>query len=336
MAEDNIAISENNKPNRKYGPIGQFLQRVGSNWGLSFIFTKIWAVRFRPADSFASDNLVTNISSILKSYDDINNFTKFMSASESELYYNLLNLTSESKEGVPISDFIHFILANKITIPEEKMVLQTTQSINQNDAGGLIFSRIGGGRFNEVMRSVDITFLDTNKEFTDYIIKPWIIASAHRGLIETSQLPNLKCNIEATFFAKSGPNYQPVDGEFNVFFNEPYTTDETIYTNHNVPAVKPNLVSANQPFIWEAKAKETEVKKLDFNDKAMLGIHGAKVHNDPDEPYKRKKIIFHGCLPVSLPSKGYNYSNSMGNDEVMTTVKFSYEYYTVENEVKNA
>ena len=35
----------------KYGPIGTFLDKVSRNWGLSFIFTKIWAVKFTQYES---------------------------------------------------------------------------------------------------------------------------------------------------------------------------------------------------------------------------------------------------------------------------------------------
>ena len=66
--------------------------------------------------------------------------------------------------------------------------------------------------------------------------------------------------------------------------------------------------------VWTEQTKETEVTTP-----------------TEEEPKLRKRIIFHGCVPISVPSKSYNYSSDMGIEETMTTVKFSYEYYTVEN-----
>ena len=68
----------------KYGPIGTFLDKVSRNWGLSFIFTKIWAVKFAQYGSY-NDNLANNILSILKEYDDTNNFKSFCSSRGQQL-----------------------------------------------------------------------------------------------------------------------------------------------------------------------------------------------------------------------------------------------------------
>lgn len=287
----------------KYGPIGTFLDKVSRNWGLSFIFTKIWAVKFAQYGSY-NDNLANNILSILKEYDDTNNFKSFVEetadASKDSLYYNLLNFNDNKTIGVKVANEMHFALANKITLPEEKMSLYQTSNFNVEAKGGIIQSRIGGNRLDNVDRTVDITFLDTNKEFYEYVIKPWIIANAHRGLIECKELPNLKCNIITSYFAKSSPNNKINTVKTN--------------TTYNILKSLGSAASKSQPMVWTEQTKETEVTTP-----------------TEEEPKLRKRITFHGCVPISVPSKSYNYSSDMGIEETMTTVKFSYEYYTVEN-----
>lgn len=295
--------------NTNYGPIGTFLQKISNDWGLNFVFTKIWAVNFTRYNSSTGGNLCDNIKRIFAMYGDINELSKFVPTNTS-LYYSLLDLDINSKEAVRVgSKAIHFALANKITIPQESMALNRSSLIPEDSRGGNLDARLGGARLNDVQRSVNITFLDTNKEFCDYIIKPWIVASAHRGLIESTELPNLKCDIDVTFFAKSSPDFKVSQVNF-----------EKQYSVPNYPLTRKS-------------AKEMDQKKWWGDEQPFTWKEEKIVRNvaDPneDEPCLRKHIIFHGCFPIDLPSKSYNYANEMGNDETMTTVKFSYEWYTV-------
>lgn len=277
------------------GPIPSFLEKVSSSWGLSFVFTKIWAVHFSPIDS--SNTLGESIYQVLKTYDDINKFTEYVN-SENNLYRNLLK--SEDNVTVDVGSTKHFILANKISIPNESVFISSTNSLNQENSGGAIWGRLGGARENNVSKSVDITFLDTNKELIDLIIKPWIIAVSHRGLVETSLLPNLKCNIEAYFFAKSSPNAR----------TNPSGDKITITSNY--PQYYERQSMSTEPFTWASQGVEVPVASFNEN-----------------QPYLRKRIVFKNCVPISVPQKNYNYAQDMGNDETMTEVKFSYDWYEI-------
>lgn len=279
------------------GPIPNFLDKVSSNWGLSFIFTKIWAVHFSPIDS--SRTLGEAIYTVLKAYDDINKFTDYVN-SDSNLYKNLLK--SENNITVDLPDAKHFILANKISIPNESVFIGSTNTPNQETAGGAIWGRFAGSRENNAGRTVDITFLDTNKELVDLIIKPWIIAVAHRGLIESSFLPTLKCHIIAYFYAKSSPNAKTTPN------------GDKITITSNYPQYYKTQSLNTEPFVWASQGKEVLVSSFNEN-----------------QPYLRKRIIFRNCVPVSVPQKNYNYAPDMGNDETMTEIKFSYDWYEIDD-----
>ena len=57
---------------KKIGPIPSFLNKISNNWGLSFIFTKIWGITFHPSRGLNS--LASSIQNVLTKYDDINDF----------------------------------------------------------------------------------------------------------------------------------------------------------------------------------------------------------------------------------------------------------------------
>lgn len=54
---------------KKIGPIPSFLNKISNNWGLSFIFTKIWGITFHPSRGLNS--LASSIQNVLTKYDDI-------------------------------------------------------------------------------------------------------------------------------------------------------------------------------------------------------------------------------------------------------------------------
>lgn len=278
------------------GPIPSFLDKISNSWDLSFIFTKIWAVNFSPSRNDSS-TLGQSIYAVLKKYNDINKFTSFVN-SDSNLYKDLLS--SPTNLSVEVASNRHFILANKISVPEESVFVGSTNIPIQEMAGGAIWGRFGGSRYNDSSRTVDITFLDTNRELIDLIIKPWIIAVAHQGLISANELPNLKCDIKAYFFAKSSPRAKTGINK------------DSITITSNYPQYYKSQSLKTEPFTWASQGKSVSVSS--FNE---------------TEPCLRKVIIFKNCVPISVPQKNYNYANDMGNDETMTEVKFSYDWYEV-------
>ena len=162
---------------KKIGPIPSFLNKISNNWGLSFIFTKIWGITFHPSRGLNS--LASSIQNVLTKYDDINDFLSFIN-SDGNIYRNILG----NNEAISnrIAEIESFILANKISIPNENVSISFPASVQIPNAGGLIQGRVGEGRRSN-FNDLSITFLDTNRELVEYIIKPWIIAVAHQGWI---------------------------------------------------------------------------------------------------------------------------------------------------------
>lgn len=288
------------------GPIPNFLMRVSNNWNLTFVYPKIWAIKFSPAtNNNKGDNLHQNIVKALKRWGDKNGYASVIE--KDNIYSDLLS-NSESNYHIDVGGTNaakHFILANKVTIPQESVTIMTSGRPTNEFASGAISGRIGASRYNDVNRSVDITFLDTYGEFNEYITKPWIIAAANQGLIEDSSLGTLKCNIEAYFFAKASPS----QGIIRESLDTTYSDLRTAPTN-----LDPSDGTWSDTYIDKVNVK-----------RSVSGLR-----DTPVGPFLRKKIVFYNCVPVNMPAKNYNYAPEIGNDEAMTTIKFNYDYYVIE------
>lgn len=57
---------------------------------------------------------------------------------------------------------------------------------------GFLRTTVGAGR--EAYSAVQIVFLDTNISFADNVIRPWVITTAHLGMIARSGADNYRCN----------------------------------------------------------------------------------------------------------------------------------------------
>ena len=115
--------------------------------------------------------------------------------------------------------------------------MTTANTIDESSLGGILAGRVGANRYNNPQgRRVKMSFIDTNFNFAERIVKPWIIACAHRGLVESSELPELKCNIHLYLFAKSSPNYR-VDRTVYSYIDSSNRTilEESIGANENTP-----------------------------------------------------------------------------------------------------
>jgi hypothetical protein len=64
------------------------------------------------------------------------------------------------------------------------------EGLQQN---GFIRTTTGNGR--DAFQNLQIVFLETNVSFVDNVIRPWVIATAHLGMIARSGEDNYRCNI---------------------------------------------------------------------------------------------------------------------------------------------
>ena len=69
-------------------------------------------------------------------------------------------------------------------------------------AGGFLTGVVGSDRAKNSSRSLTIDFLETNLDFIDLIIRPWMVTAAYRGLL-ARKTRNFKANIEIVQFTRS-------------------------------------------------------------------------------------------------------------------------------------
>jgi hypothetical protein len=81
------------------------------------------------------------------------------------------------------------LFAQAVQIPGESMVANP-EGLQTN---GFIRGFVGGGR--DTFPSLQVTFIETNISFVDNVIRPWIIATSHLGLIARSGEDNYRGTI---------------------------------------------------------------------------------------------------------------------------------------------
>ena len=124
-----------------------------------------------------------------------------------ESFLNAPSVSKNFSDGVdPSSGEIFF--ANGVKIPGEgsdfgRVGMYTAAS---NVAGGLLSSPILKGRKN--LTNLEISFLETNTSFIDFIMRRWIIAASQYGLFARSaaSAQNFKTDITITFLDKNTQN----------------------------------------------------------------------------------------------------------------------------------
>lgn len=279
------------------GPIPEFLEKVSNNWGLTFVYPKIWCVTFAPVSGANStSNLGIAIQRVLTTYGDINNFKHVFNTS-SNPYGKILNTPSEV--NISVGNSKHFLLANKISIPGEHLQIGSGNLPSADSAGGILWGRASNSRISNPASAnkFKISFFDTNKEIIDLLIKPWLIAVSYQGLIEDATCPQLKCNISASFFAKSSARAT-------------VSRNKELQISSNIPQYYNN----KQNSTWATSNATTKVSQL-----------------SEDQPFLRKTVTFVNCVPINIPEKHYNFGGDVGIDEILTDIEFSYDYYKIED-----
>jgi len=109
-----------------------------------------------------------------------------------------------------VSDFESgFLLAQAVNMPTESFDVQNKQ---MQQSGGFVPFQIGGNSISQ--NSVDITFLETNRDIFSFFIQPWIVAASYKGLIEDGE-NDIKCNIDIAQFSRTAQRYADKVGESN-------------------------------------------------------------------------------------------------------------------------
>ena len=95
------------------------------------------------------------------------------------------------------------LFAQAVQIPGEGSVINP-QGLQYN---GFLQTNVGGGR--NVYNGVQISFLETNVSFVDNVIRPWVIATAHLGMIAREGDLNYRTNMTVYKLGVLAPERPP-------------------------------------------------------------------------------------------------------------------------------
>jgi hypothetical protein len=161
-----------------------FLQKVLSNPGFHIPIEANFIIGMQGLNTRIIKNLNTN-------YNNIQFFDK-------------VNIADTRVLWKVITDDDLF-LANGVSIPGETLKTSKVGYSSDNNGlyGGFLSSPVFNGRGDT--GNLSITFLETNKSFLDYVIRPWIVAASHYGYFAKSSgsTQNFKTDITITFLDKT-------------------------------------------------------------------------------------------------------------------------------------
>ena len=100
------------------------------------------------------------------------------------------------------------LLAQGVTMPTENVQVNTTDI---QGAGGFIQGYYGESRGKYGTNGLSIDFLETNTDIFDFFIKPWIVATSYKGLIEDGE-NDIKCNITIAQYSRTDAFYGDKSG----------------------------------------------------------------------------------------------------------------------------
>lgn len=141
-------------------------------------------------------NFVVNIKSLPGLLQDGNKLRQLEEEWNIDNTVKALNEVFKSnKAGEGASFFV-----NGITNPVESVGVtrQGMQDLFSEHSGGLLSGVVSTAR--EQQKPLDISFLETNYSFVDFVIRPWITLLSHYGLIARPSNLDLKTTITAVYY----------------------------------------------------------------------------------------------------------------------------------------
>lgn len=160
-------------------PIQARLDFITKRWGTDLPNKSLWLVDIEGAPSADIINAIL---------DDTDDRDRVQADSQVDI-----NTLRHDKFGC--------LIATDIALPPE--------NVNISDKpispfmGGLLPGFHLDRRVTGTQNRLDITFLDLNESVMSFYFKPWAIAAAHQGLIEASELQNIKGTIRVVRLTRS-------------------------------------------------------------------------------------------------------------------------------------
>lgn len=157
-------------------PIYYFMSLLGQ-WDYSVPLTTQWTIVIKPDAGNGLFNIIKDYTQI-----DVNNFYI-----PTFIQNKLLNEKTQSN-----LDGLGLYFAQSVKMPKESF---STTSAGSEGVGGYLKGIVGGDRMDLQSKHLNIDFLETNIDFTDGLIKPWIIAASYKGLINLGMSNSIKSSI---------------------------------------------------------------------------------------------------------------------------------------------
>jgi hypothetical protein len=146
-------------------------------WDYTVPLTTQWSVLIQP-------DAENGLFDIIKDYTqvDVSNFYI-----PTFIQTKLLNEKTQSN-----LDGLGLYFAQSVKLPKESF---SPTSAGTEGTGGYIKGIVGGDRMDLQSKHLNIDFLETNIDFMDGLIRPWIITASYKGLINLGNQNSIKSSI---------------------------------------------------------------------------------------------------------------------------------------------
>ncbi len=126
---------------------------------------------------------------------------KYTQVDKNKFYISnsILNNLTNSKVQPVENDTGGLFFAQTVKLPDESFEVGTSNENSYGILGGLFAEN----RKSYATRNISIGFLETNLDFLDGLIRPWIIAASYRGLLEGGGKPSIKRDIQVVQITKN-------------------------------------------------------------------------------------------------------------------------------------
>ena len=196
----------------------QFLQTL-SKWEHSVPLQTQWIAQITPINGLNKETLLRNIGS-----NTILDKSTFVTDQDIQ---NLLF----NEQTQPNQDGLGLFCVQKASIPGENF---SPTDAGTEGMGGFIKGNAGGDRLSGNNRTLGIEFLETNLDFIDGIIRPWIITASYLGLLARPPQYSIKANIQIVQYTRSNGSKARPQRKIHEFFN---------CVPHNIEPLSLNYVS---------------------------------------------------------------------------------------------
>ena len=146
----------------------KYLNFISKSWDTTIPIKTLWVLEFLSLQS-----VIRNVETILEGTERIGGTKKF-----------------PTFEGIITESLNGQLIATKVDLPSDTTNYNRTGNSNM---GGLLGAAYVNNR--QSYNDLSIEFLETNRDFTNYVLRPWQIAVSYMGLIADPNM-NLKCDVK--------------------------------------------------------------------------------------------------------------------------------------------